>query len=146
PHAFNRNLPKKPLFKSTTNPLFTTKISNKSVDSTKVTSLLSGLNSKFIAAGNSTNQAAFNQVIDSNGAKGTFLDLLEPKSNENLQLLVEQIADYIIAEMSEEKVELIFGVGNTMHTNQALISQKVKELVLPKLKDEGIYTTGVIVD
>lgn len=134
----------KVLLKSTTSggfekrnvPLFTSLITNKEVQETYFESL-DGLGSNFIGIGDEKSLDTLEGIITKNGS-GIYLE------NTNIDLFMTNMAAYILDELKNvKKVELSFGLGDTIHKDMDSLKSKINSIIVPKLNQEGIKVSSL---
>ncbi|WP_018395864.1 PKD domain-containing protein [Bacillus sp. 37MA] len=123
-------------FGSSNKYLFTGIVSDKEVDTGAVSSSVIDAGGNFIGLGNLINKAQIESIVDANNGKGTYLSL-----NDNVNMMMGSVADYIIAEMNnksdETTIDLQVGLDDTPYTRNQL-EAKFNEILKPKLNDERI--------
>ncbi|OAH58662.1 hypothetical protein AWH48_16830 [Domibacillus aminovorans] len=122
-------------FGSTNNYLFAGLVSDKEVDTDAVSSSVKDAGGNFIGLGNLINKAQIESIVDANNGKGTYLPL-----NDNVNTMMESVADYMIAEMNkkdETTIVLQVGLNDTPYTKEQL-DEKFNEILDPKLNEEQI--------
>lgn len=137
-------------FEESSNELFNLIVSNQSI---KVNDWNGQLTGNLIGIGNENNKSDIQSLIEGNQKGGTFIPhkvnevdssaTVDKKANE----LMQEIAEYIIEQMQEEnKVDLVFGIGDTVHSDKAVIESKVNSIIIPKLNDVGIQVNNTKVE
>ena len=104
----------------------------------KISNELKDKEATLISLGTSTNQSQFNQVITDMG-EGTFI------YNSNLEVAVNEMANYIIEQLTNNqyKIDLVLGVGDTVHNDKAILESKLNSIVLPKLNENKISIKSI---
>ncbi|MEB2301640.1 Ig-like domain-containing protein [Lysinibacillus xylanilyticus] len=133
-------------FSNTNEPLYSILVQDVNL-TTQVQSLvetnLKSVNGHLIALGNNNNQTQFNKLISSLG-KGKFIN------NSNLDTAIQNASEYIVSQVIEDsikpdysKIDLTFGIGDTVHSNQTVLESKINSLVKPRLNAEGISISSL---
>jgi alpha-tubulin suppressor-like RCC1 family protein len=93
----------------------------------------------FIGVGSTSNTSQMQDILTSNSDKGVLINQL------NLDMTVQQMADYIIEQTipSKMKVDLTFALGDTNHNDQTILESKINSIVVPKLNGAGITTSSI---
>jgi len=120
-------------FQPSSSTLFTSIISDQSVDNTNLANRISGLSSYFLGLGNSTNKTQIEQVIASNRELGKYFDSL------TIDTSLQQLAQYIVEQRQTDKVQLDIGIGSNESLDITTASNKLNTIVIPKLNAEGIH-------
>ena len=107
-------------------------------ESNYLTSLVDNKDYHFLGLGNSTNKNSIESFLQ-NHTLGKYIE------NSNYDSSIQETADYIIEQIKNKtpKVDLTFGVGNTVHGNKNVIQTKINEIIVPKLNNEGIRVSSV---